>query len=140
MLMWQIFEHFNHRCFVNFCNWKVTFFGSICSYWWQFSHIPYWVQNSFTTFINIIFTWSPFIIEHIYFGCLKFPNDTYKIDHCAPTTFSPISSRSSPSGSTKVWILNDTNEPLPVEHFFPHFLSGLLRTHSKLAKECGKKS
>jgi hypothetical protein len=28
-----------------------------------------------------------------------------------------------------------TNEPLPVEHFFPHFLAGLLRTHSKLAKK-----
>jgi hypothetical protein len=27
-----------------------------------------------------------------------------------------------------------TNEPLPVEHFFPHFLAGFLRTHNKPAK------
>ena len=27
-----------------------------------------------------------------------------------------------------------TKEPLPVEHVFPHSLAGLLRTHSKLAK------
>ena len=27
-----------------------------------------------------------------------------------------------------------TNELLPVEHFFPHFLAGLLRTHKKWGK------
>ena len=31
----------------------------------------------------------------------------------------------------------NTNEPLPVEHFFPHFLTSLLRTHSKPHK-CGE--
>ena len=28
-----------------------------------------------------------------------------------------------------------TNEPLPVEHFFPHFLAGLLCVRSKPAKK-----
>ena len=32
-----------------------------------------------------------------------------------------------------------TNEPLPVEHFFPQILAGLLRTHSKPAKKWGIK-
>jgi hypothetical protein len=32
-----------------------------------------------------------------------------------------------------------TNESLPIEPFFPHFLAGLLRTHSKPAKKEGKK-
>ena len=32
-----------------------------------------------------------------------------------------------------------TNDPLSVEHFFPHVLDGLLRTHSKPAKKWGKK-
>ena len=29
-----------------------------------------------------------------------------------------------------------TNEPLPVEHFFLHFLAGLLCVRSKPAKKC----
>ena len=32
-----------------------------------------------------------------------------------------------------------TNEPLPVEHFFPHFLDSLLCVRSKLAKKWGEK-
>ena len=32
-----------------------------------------------------------------------------------------------------------TNKPLPDEHFYPHFLAGLLRTHSKPAKKWGQK-
>ena len=32
-----------------------------------------------------------------------------------------------------------TNEPLPVEHFVPHFLAGLLPTHTKPDKKWGKK-
>ena len=30
----------------------------------------------------------------------------------------------------------DTNESLPVEHFFPHFMAGLGRVRGKLAKKC----
>ena len=32
------------------------------------------------------------------------------------------------------------NEPLPVEHFFPHFLTGLLRTHTANRSKSEEKS
>ena len=37
-----------------------------------------------------------------------------------------------------VWSNFGTNELLPVEHFFPHFLGGLLCVRSKPAKKWGK--